>query len=73
MTTYLFGSNFSDTPISKVFETDTEAFDYAHGMTDGPDNIPIWKKIGNHWYGYIQEGWNDGQWKVCDDIKAGTL
>lgn len=63
MTTYLFGSTFTaNRLITKSFETDDEAFKYAHEMTDGPDRVPIWKKIGSKKYAWIQEGWEDGKW-----------
>jgi hypothetical protein len=65
MTTYLFGSLFTDNPIKKEFETDIEAFEYAHGMTDGPDRVPICKYVDGKRYTWYQQGWYDGEW-VCD-------
>jgi hypothetical protein len=62
MTTYLFGSLFTGGLIKQELNTDDEAFEYAHGMTDGPDRVPIWKEVNGVGYAWVQEGWEDGKW-----------
>lgn len=59
MTKYLFGSNYCGTPIEKSFETEDEAFEYSNAGTDGPDILPIWKKIGDYWYSH---NWQTDTW-----------
>lgn len=66
MTTYLFGSAYSETSIRKTFKTDDEAFEYAHDMTDGPDCVPIWKVVNGKLYSYYQENMGEGKWIEVD-------
>lgn len=62
MTTYQFGSLFTGGLIEMSFETDAEAFEYAMGMADGPERVPIWRVEGGKRYAWIQGGWEDGDW-----------
>lgn len=70
MTTYQFGSLFTGGLIEKPFNTDDEAFEYAHNMTDGPEVVPVWKLEGNKRYAWYQQGWYDGVWMEVVEKEA---
>jgi hypothetical protein len=58
---------YRETPLTKWFATEHDAFEYANGLTDGPATFLIQRFYFGHW-----QTWEEGPEKWRDN-KTGVL